>query len=153
MGQAERHLDEDERALLKLLPADGSKAASERILGRLSWDAERYARACVRLEKRGYVQAGRGRAETVYQDLTAVPPEFRPACGRPGSDVTVRQVPVTVPHVLCDLTGVTLSYPGHGGAVVPFPGHGVANSKGIQVQVDARTLDVTITVSGLSRKA
>jgi len=149
MGQAERQLDEDERALLELLPADGSGAASEEIRGRLGWDAERYARVCVRLEEQGYVQAGQGRAETVYRDLTAVPPEFRPACGRPGSHVTVRQVPVTVSHALCDLTGVTLSYPGHGGAVVPSPGHGVANSKGIRVQVDARTLDVTITVSGL----
>jgi hypothetical protein len=149
MGQAERQLDDDERALLELLPADGSGAASEEIRGRLGWDAERYARACVRLEERGYVQAGQGRAETVYRDLTAVPPEFRPACGRPGSRVTVRQVPVTVPHALCDLTGVTLSYPGHGGAIVPFSGHGVGNSLGIRVQVDARTLDVTITVSGL----
>ena len=69
MGQAERQLDEDERALLELLPADGSGAASEGILGRLGWDAERYARACVRLEGRGYVQAGQGRAETVYRDL------------------------------------------------------------------------------------
>jgi len=149
MGQAERQLDEDEQALLELLPADGSGAASEEIRGRLGWDAERYARVCVRLEEQGYVQAGQGRAETVYRDLTAVPPEFRPACGRPGSHVTVRQVPVTVSHALCDLTGVTLSYPGHGGAVVPSPGHGVGNSKGIRVQVDARTLDVTITVSGL----
>jgi hypothetical protein len=149
MGQAEHQLDEDERALLELLPADGSGAASEEIRGRLGWDAGRYARACVRLEERGYVHAGQGRAETVSRDLAAVPPEFRPACGRPGSGVTVRQVPVTVPHALCDLTGVTLSYPGHGGAVVPSPGHGVGNSKGIQVRVDARTLDVTITVTGL----
>jgi hypothetical protein len=153
MGQAEHQLDEDERALLELLPADGSRAASEGILGRLGWDAERYVRACVRLEGRGYVQADQGRAETVCRDLTAVPPEFRPACGRPGSRVTVRQVPVTVPHVLCDLTGVMLAYPGHGGAVVPSPGEGVGNSKGCQVQVDARTLDVTITVSGLRRDA
>ena len=54
MGQAEGQLGEDEQALLKLLPADGSGAASEGILGRLGWDAERYARACVRLEGRGY---------------------------------------------------------------------------------------------------
>jgi hypothetical protein len=73
--------------------------------------------------------------------------------GRPGSRVTVRQVPVTVPHALCDLTGVTLSYPGHGGAVVPSPGMGVGNSLGCQIEVDARALDVTITVSSLSRKA
>lgn len=42
MGQAEHQLDEDERALLELLPADGSRAASEGILDRLGWDAERY---------------------------------------------------------------------------------------------------------------
>lgn len=149
MGQAGRQLGEDERALLELLPADGSEAASEGILSRLGWDAERYARACVRLEERGYVQAGQGRAETVHRDLTAIPAEFRPACGRPGSRVVVRQVPVTVPHALCDLTGVMLSYPGHGGAVVPAPGHGVGNSLGSQIEVDARTLDVTIRVSGL----
>jgi hypothetical protein len=153
MGQAERQLDEDERTLLELLPADGSEAASEAILGRLGWDAGRYARACVRLEERGYMQAGQGRAETVHRDLTAVPPEFHPACGRPGSRVVVRQVPVTVPHALCDLTGVTLSYPGHGGAVVPRPGHGVGNSLGCRIEVDAHTLDVTIRVSGLSSNA
>jgi hypothetical protein len=153
MGQAERQLDEDERALLELLPADGNGAASEEIRDRLGWDAERYARACVRLEERGYVQAGQSRAEIVYRDLTAVPPEFRPACGRPGSRVTVRQVPVTVPHALCDLTGVTLSYPGHGGAVVPSPGRWVVNSMGCQIGVDAQTLDVTITVAGLRHNA
>jgi hypothetical protein len=84
-------------------------------------------------------------------------PAFRgvlPGCGRqgiePGSRVTVRQVPVTVPHALCDLTGVMLSYPGHGGAAVPSsPGRGIGNSKGFQLRVDARTLDVTITVTGL----
>ena len=153
MGQAKGQLDEDERALLELLPADGSAATSEGTLGRLGWDAKRYARACVRLEERGYVQAGQGHAETVYRDLTAVPPEFRPACGRPGARVTVRQVPVTVPHALCDLTGVTLSYPGHGGAVVPSPGKGVANSKGCKIEVDARTRDVMITVSRLRHNA
>lgn len=102
-------------------------------------------------KNKGYVLAGHGRDETVCRDLTAVPPEFRPACGRPGSSVIVRRVPVTIPHALCDLTQVTLSYPGHGGAVTPSPGHGVGNSQGIQVEVDARTLDVTITVSGLGR--
>jgi hypothetical protein len=153
MGQAGRELDQDERALLELLPADGSEAASEGTLGRLGWDAGRYARACVRLEERGYVQSGQGRAETVHRDLTAVPPEFRPACGRPGSRVVVRQVPVTVPHALCDLTDVLLSYPGHGGAVVPQPGHSVGNSLGCQVAVDALTLDVTVRVSGLRGNA
>ena len=127
MGQTGRELDDDERALLDLLPADGSEASSEAILGRLGWDAERYARACVRLEERGYAQAGQGRAETAYRDLTAVPPEFRPACGRPGSRVVVRQVPVTVPHAL------------H----LPGPFSPPASPP------DAHTLDVTIRVSGL----
>ena len=85
--------------------------------------------------------------------LGAVPPEFRPACGRPGAHVIVRQVPVTIPHALCDLTGVSLSYPGHGGAVTPSPGYGVYNSKGLRLEVDADTLDVTITVTGLAGNA
>ena len=95
------------------------------------------------------MRSGLGRAESVCRDLTAVPPEFRPACGRPGSHVTVRQVPVTIPHAVCDLTGVHLSYPGHGGAAVTAaPGHVVGNSMGFRLKVDARTLDVTITVTG-----
>lgn len=146
--------DEDERAFLGLLPADGRAADSNEIRSRLGWDAERYARTCVRLEERGYVLVGRGRAATICRDLTAVPAEFRPACGRPGSHVTVRQVPVTIPHALCDLTGVSLSYPGHGGATVTAPpGHGIANSEGFRLEVDAGTLDVTITVTGLGRGA
>jgi hypothetical protein len=145
--------DADEQALLGLLPADGSPADRTEIRRRLGWDSERYARACVRLEEQGYVLSGPGRGQSVGRDLTAVPPEFRPACGRPGSRVVVRQVPVTIPHALCDLTGVTLSYPGRGGAVVTAPGSGVANSKGFRLEVDPRTQDVTITVSGLAGNA
>lgn len=146
--------DEDEVALLALLPADGAPAGSNEILGQLGWEAERYASACARLEERGYIVAGRGQGKTVGRNLTAVPPEFRGACGRPGADVTVHQVPVTVPHALCDLTGVTLSYPGRGGAAVPgSPGSGVANSQGFQVQVDAHTQDVTVSVSGAAGNA
>ena len=149
MGQADHPLDEDEVALLALLPAGGAPADSDEVRGRLGWDAERYASACGRLEERGHIVAGQGPSKTIGRDLTAVPPEFRPACGRPGSDVTVRQVPVTVPHALCDLTGVILSYPGHGGAAVPdSPGSCVSNSMGFQVKVDAHTQDVTVTVSG-----
>jgi len=74
------------------------------------------------LEQRGYIVAGKGQGKTV---------------------------PVTVLHALCDLTGVILSYPGRGGAAVPdSPGSGVANSLGFQVQVDAHTQDVTVTLSG-----
>jgi hypothetical protein len=141
-------------ALLALLSPDAVPAGSNEIEDRLGWEAERYASACARLEQRGYIVAGKGQGKTVSRDLTAVPPEFRPACGRPGSEVTVRHVPVTVPHALCDLTGVILSYPGRGGAAVPdSPGSGVANSQGVQVQVDAHTQDVTVTVSGPAANA
>lgn len=153
MSQTGDHRDADKQALLELLPADGSPADSTQIRTRLGWDTERYASACVRLEEQGYVLSGQGRGESVGRDLTAVPPEFRPACGRPGSRVIVRQVPVTIPHALCDLTGVTLSYPGHGGATVTAPGSSVANSQGFRLEVDARTQDVTITVSGLAGNA
>jgi hypothetical protein len=147
VGHAGYAPDEGEVALLALLPADGAPADSNEIRGQLGWEAERFASACARLQERGYIGAGKG--QVVGRDLTAVPPEFRPACGRPGSDVTVRRVPVTVPHALCDLTGVILSYPGRGGAAVPdAPGSGVANSQGFRVQVDAHTQDVTVTVSG-----
>ena len=149
MRQAGHVFGEDEVALLALLPADGTSADSNEIRDRLGWATERYVRVCTRLKERGCVVAGQGQSETVGRDLTAVPPEFRPACGRPGSDVTVRQVPVTVPHALCDLTGVILSYPGRGGAAVPAsPGDGVASSSGFQIQVDAYTQDVTVTVTG-----
>ena len=149
MGQHGHAPDKDEVALLALLPADGAPAGNNEIRDQLGWEAERYASACAHLEERGYIVAGKGQSKTVGRDLTAIPPEFRSACGHPGSDVTVRQVPVTVPHALCDLTGVILSYPGRGGAAVPdSPGSGVANSQGFQVQVDADTRDVTVTVSG-----
>ena len=100
-------------------------------------------------DEQEYVPSGEGRDESVGRDLTAIPPEFRPACGRPGSRVIVRQVPVTIPHALCDLTGVSLSYPGHGGATVTGPpGSTIWNSGGFRLEVDADTLDVPITVSG-----
>ena len=93
-------------------------------------------------------------ADHAFDEDEAVPPEFRPACGRPGSEVTVRQAPVTVPHALCDLTGVMLSYPGRGGAIVPdSPGTAVSNSAGFRVEVDAHTKDVTVTVSGTESNA
>jgi hypothetical protein len=96
MRQSDRALDEDEVALLSLLPADGVPADGNEIRVRLGWEAERYAGTCARLEERGYIRAAQGQGKTVGRDLTAVPPEFRTACGRPGSDVTVRQVPATV---------------------------------------------------------
>jgi hypothetical protein len=42
-----------------------------------------------------------------------------------------------------------VAYPGRGGAsVAGSPGWGVANSKGLQLRVDAHTQDVTVTVTG-----
>ena len=149
MAKADAGPGGDEAALLALLPADGAPADGSEVRSQLGWDAGRYARARDRLEERGYILAGRGPSATVGRDLTAVPAEFRPACGHPGSHVTVQRVPVTVPHAVCDLTGVIVSYPGRGGATVPgSPGGGVANSKGLQLQVDAHTQDVTVTVTG-----
>lgn len=144
----------DEVALLALLPADGAPADGDDIRSQLGWDAGRYARARDLLQERGYILAGHGPRATVCRDLSAVPLEFRAACGRPGSHVTVQRVPVTVPHALCDLTGVIVRYPGRGGATVPgSPGGGVANSLGLQLRVDAHTQDVTVTVSGLEGNA
>jgi hypothetical protein len=79
-------------------------------------------------------------------DLDAVPEEFRPACGRPGAHVIVRRFPVTIPHALCDLSGVVLSYPEHGGATVPAKAGGVAGSLGFRLKVAPGTLDVTVDV-------
>ena len=79
-------------------------------------------------------------------DLDAIPEEFRHACGHPGAHVIVRQFPVTIPHALCDLTGVVLSYPGHGGATVLAKASGVSNSMGFRLTVQRGTLDVTVEV-------
>jgi hypothetical protein len=83
MGQAGRRRDEDERALLGLLPADGDPVSSEKIRRQLGWDVQRYAGACMRLEDERYLLRGQGRGETICRDLAAVPQEFRPACGHP----------------------------------------------------------------------
>ena len=79
-------------------------------------------------------------------ELAQVPEEFRPACGRPGSRVIVRHFPVTIPHALCDLTGVGISYPGHGGAGVPAEPSTIYNSGGFRLTVHPETLDVTVDV-------
>jgi hypothetical protein len=80
-------------------------------------------------------------------DETAqVPEEFRPACGRPGSRVVVRHFPVTIPHTWCDLTGVAISYPGHGGATVHATPGTICNSGGFRLTVHPGTLDVTVDV-------
>jgi hypothetical protein len=79
-----------------------------------------------------------------------VPAEFRVACGHPGAQVRVREVPVTIPHAACDLAGVAISYRNRGGATVPHGGGGtgIGNSDGFELTVHPGTLDVTITVTG-----
>jgi hypothetical protein len=85
---------------------------------------------------------------------SAVPPEFRAACGHPGALVTVRRVPVTVAHADCDLTGVVISYPGYGGATVPRSGGiGIGNSFGLTLTIHAVTLDVTVDATGVPGNA
>ena len=148
VGHGRAILTGDGQALLGCLPSDGGALGGEVIRRLLGWDQERYAATCRGLEAQGYVLSGQDRGGTICRDLSAVPPEFRPACGHPGARVTVRQVPVTVPHAACDLTGVALSYPGHGGATVPRRPSGIGNSKGFVLEVDPHTLDVTIWVTG-----
>jgi hypothetical protein len=153
MSQSEQLPGDDERTLLGLLPADGSPARSQEIRGQLGWDAQRYSDACAGLQDGGYALTGHGGGDGICRNLTTVPPEFRPACGHPGAHVTVRQVPVTVPHAACDLTGVSVSFPGRGGATVPATGGAIGNSMGFLLEVDSRTLDVTITVTGSAGNA
>ncbi len=81
-----------------------------------------------------------------HDETSAIPEEFGAACGRPGSRVVVRQFPVTIPHALCDLTGVALSYPRHGGVTVPSHPGMIANSLGFLLIVHPDTLDVTVDV-------
>jgi hypothetical protein len=54
---------------------------------------------------------------------SGVPVEFRHACGRPGSHVVVRHLPVTISHAACDLTGVDVGtvHNAAGRAYVPPP--------------------------------
>lgn len=79
---------------------------------------------------------------------SAVPPEFRAACGHPGAHVTVRKVPVTIRHADCDLTGVVISYPRYGGATVPRGSGGIGTSSGFTLVVHPGTLDVTVNATG-----
>jgi hypothetical protein len=108
--------------------------------------------------------AGHGLAAIVVLTLTAagaaacggssppgrssVPAVFRPACGHPGAAVTVTKLPVTIPHAVCDLTGVTITVPGRGGMVVPDSSGGAGNSEGLTLTVDDGSLDIHLTAKG-----
>lgn len=76
--------------------------------------------------------------------IANVPPEFREACGRPGSEVRLVAPGGTIEADACDLTGVTLRW-ADGGALVPPAGQGVANSDGLSVRT-AEDGDVTYLI-------
>jgi hypothetical protein len=76
-------------------------------------------------------------------DASAVPEEFRAACGKPGSKVVTERLEVTIKHADCDLTGVTIVNQDRGG-VVPEPGVGFA-TEGVTIEVDENTGDVSFT--------
>ena len=78
---------------------------------------------------------------------SSVPEEFREACGKPGSTVTTERSAVTVKHADCDLTGVTISRNGWGGASVPAIGEGVGSSSGLSITRSANG-DVSFRVQG-----
>jgi hypothetical protein len=86
----------------------------------------------------------------------SVPSEFATACGKPGTSIVVRKVPVIVRHRDCDLTGVTISLRDDGtGISVPEPGEegrgqpdveaGYPQPAGLDIAVDAKTGDVTVS--------
>ena len=115
----------------------------------LGWDLRRYADVRRTLEEQRRVLSGQGRRN----DLPG--PDSRAAGVSPSLRASRRahhRAPGTghgSAHAACDLTGVSVSVPGRGGATVPArPGSAIGNSKGFRLQVDARTLDVTITVTG-----
>lgn len=62
-----------------------------------------------------------------------VPPEFRAACGKPGSTVVTEQLKVVIKGRECHLTGVTIVDQGRS-IEVPKPGLGSSNSSGVTVE-------------------
>jgi hypothetical protein len=73
-----------------------------------------------------------------------VPKEFRHACGHPGTHVKVSHLPVVVRHADCDLIGVRVTYRNYGGTTIGADPGGVGTSSGLQIEVAAHTLDVSI---------
>ena len=82
---------------------------------------------------------------------SAVPAEFRAACGHPGAHVMARKVPVTVSHAACDLTGVLITYRNYVGATVPRGDGGttIGNSSGFTLTIQPGSLDVTVNATGV----
>jgi hypothetical protein len=88
-------------------------------------------------------------------NLASVPAAFRHVCGHPGAKVriTAAMIPVTIKHRDCDLTGVSITVPGGGGADVPksggvgssWDGTDSAHTGNLAIDVADGTHDVTIT--------
>jgi hypothetical protein len=78
-----------------------------------------------------------------------LPSVVRTACGHPGSTIILEQLPMTIRHRDCDLTGVQVRY-GMTGITVPSSGIVGANADGISssttliAEVDPATGDVTL---------
>ena len=94
-----------------------------------------------------------GQVTTGTSQLPTPPAGFGPACGHPGTLVTLLAVPVVVKRDVCDITGVNLRY---GLAEVTVPASGRAERQvetfapttaplHILVVVDPTTGDVTVT--------
>jgi hypothetical protein len=82
----------------------------------------------------------------------ALPESLGAACGHPGVQAVVTDVPITVPKTQCDLTGVVVLY-GSTGVTVPREGGVEADADGISssvefgANVDPATGDVTFSGS------
>jgi hypothetical protein len=83
----------------------------------------------------------------------ALPESLGAACGHPGAQAVVTDVPITVPKAQCDLTGVVVLY-GQTGVTVPGEGEvqadldGISSSFEFDANVDPSTGDVTFSGSG-----
>jgi hypothetical protein len=85
--------------------------------------------------------------------MPALPRGFAQACSKPGTKLTVRIVPVTIPHRICDLSGVEIDRPGQVTAVVPPRGQAISvapvgsagHPLGLSIKTDQKTGDVTIS--------
>ncbi len=78
----------------------------------------------------------------------ALPESLGAACGHPGAQAVVTDVPITIPKAQCDLTGVVVRY-GSTGVTVPSEGgvgadaDGISSSVEFSANVDPATGDVT----------
>lgn len=82
----------------------------------------------------------------------ALPESLGAACGHPGAQAVLTDVPITVPQAQCDLTGVVVLY-GSTGVTVPSEGgvgadaDGISSSVEFGANVDPVTGDVTFSGS------